>query len=151
MKRIVVGVDGSPGAAAAVDAAIQLAHGMGGLCPRSSPPATRRRRCSGTRSTSASCRRSLAEVRPAVDAALAAAAAAGVPADAEVAEGDPAEVILDVARNWDADLVVVGSRDLNSFAGAVLGSVSRAVLHHADRPVLVIKGLPPAGARARTA
>lgn len=57
----------------------------------------------------------------------------------EVVEGDPVEGILELARSRDADLIVVGSRGLGAVKSLVLGSVSNAVLHHADRPVLVTK------------
>ena len=138
MRRILVAVDGSPGAREAVAAGIELAKGLGApllfVAARSAPPAALgdpfyQRRLSEV----------LAKLRPAVDAALAAAAEAGVEADAELAEGEPAEVILSVAANWEADLIVVGSRGLGPFAGAILGSVSRAVVQRADRPVLVVK------------
>jgi nucleotide-binding universal stress UspA family protein len=57
----------------------------------------------------------------------------------EVVEGDPVETILELARSHDVDLIVVGSRGLGAVKGLVLGSISNAILHHADRPVLVAK------------
>jgi nucleotide-binding universal stress UspA family protein len=59
--------------------------------------------------------------------------------DYEVVEGDPVEAILALARSRDVDLVVVGSRGLGAVKSLVLGSVSNAILHQADRPVLVAK------------
>lgn len=52
---------------------------------------------------------------------------------------DPAHAILAEARDADADLIVVGSRGRGAIAGALLGSVSRSIVCHADRPVLVAK------------
>ena len=63
----------------------------------------------------------------------------GIEADYEVVGGEPAAAIVDFARARDADLIVVGSRGLGRVSGAILGSVSRAVVQHADRPVLVAK------------
>ena len=62
-----------------------------------------------------------------------------VHADYEVVGGDPTAAIVDFARARDADVIVVGSRGLGRFTGAILGSVSRAVVQRADRPVLVAK------------
>ncbi len=55
-----------------------------------------------------------------------------------VVEGHPAEVLVRAARG--ADMLVVGSRGHGGFAGAVLGSVSQYCVHHAPCPVLVIRG-----------
>jgi nucleotide-binding universal stress UspA family protein len=46
--------------------------------------------------------------------------------------------ILAVAGEIDADVIVLGTRGRGAVKSLVLGSVSNAVLHHADRPVLVI-------------
>jgi nucleotide-binding universal stress UspA family protein len=62
---------------------------------------------------------------------------AGVEADVDVLEGDPAQRIVELARSREADLIVVGSRGRGSVTGTLLGSVSRDVMQHADRPVLV--------------
>jgi len=52
-------------------------------------------------------------------------------------EGPPARAIVAAADARDADEIVVGSRGFGRVRG-VLGSVSHAVLHEADRPVVVI-------------
>lgn len=54
-------------------------------------------------------------------------------------EGPPARSIVAAADARDADEIVVGSRGLGALRG-MLGSVSHAVLHEADRPVVVIPG-----------
>jgi nucleotide-binding universal stress UspA family protein len=59
-----------------------------------------------------------------------------VPVEREVKEGKATQVILEAAR--DADLVVVGSRGRDGFAGLLLGSVSSQVAHHAHCPVTVV-------------
>jgi nucleotide-binding universal stress UspA family protein len=76
-----------------------------------------------------------------IEAALAEARDHVVPARGEILAPslDPAHGILEAARRLDADLIVVGSRGRGAIAGAILGSVSRAVVRHADRPVLVAK------------
>jgi nucleotide-binding universal stress UspA family protein len=68
----------------------------------------------------------------------------GCEADAEILEGTPAEQIVELARARSAPLIVVGSRGLGAVAGALLGSVSSAIIHRADRPVLVVPRRPEA-------
>jgi nucleotide-binding universal stress UspA family protein len=77
--------------------------------------------------------------RVVMDAASADAAIAGVEFETEILEGHPPEAIVELARVRDIDLIIVGSRGRGAIAGAVLGSVSEAVVHRADRPVLVVK------------
>jgi nucleotide-binding universal stress UspA family protein len=52
--------------------------------------------------------------------------------------------ILETAEGWHADLLVVGARGHGSIEKFLLGSVSRAVVHGANLPVLVVRGGPPA-------
>ncbi|HEY3002139.1 MAG TPA: universal stress protein [Kribbellaceae bacterium] len=56
----------------------------------------------------------------------------------ELRQGHPAEGLLDASIGREAQLVVVGGRRHNRLTGLVLGSVARAVLHHADCPVAVV-------------
>jgi nucleotide-binding universal stress UspA family protein len=68
------------------------------------------------------------------------AAAAGLVATprSEGRDGDVANTILGAAAEVDADVIVTGTRGLGGVRSVVLGSVSHALVHHADRPVLVV-------------
>ena len=56
-----------------------------------------------------------------------------------VVEGQPAEVILDMAKECSADVIVVGSHRHSVIGEVVLGSTARKVLHGATLPVLVVR------------
>lgn len=64
----------------------------------------------------------------------------GIEARTTVLRGDPVDEIVAYADSIDADVIVVGSRGHGAIASALLGSVSRGVLHEAHRPVLVVRG-----------
>ncbi len=61
-----------------------------------------------------------------------------VPVKVTVAEGHPAQVLLDTAAG--AELLVVGNRGRGELSGAVLGSVSMHVAARAPCPVVVVRG-----------
>ena len=54
-------------------------------------------------------------------------------------EGEPRSTILDVAKAWQADLIVVGSHGRRGFDRVLLGSVSESVAMHAHCSVEVIR------------
>jgi nucleotide-binding universal stress UspA family protein len=61
-----------------------------------------------------------------------------VPTETRMPEGAPARALAELARELDADEIAVGSRGFGRFRGAALGSVSHALLHESDRPVVVV-------------
>jgi nucleotide-binding universal stress UspA family protein len=68
------------------------------------------------------------------------ASAAGLVAEPRVAarQDSIASAILAVADDLDVDTIVLGTRGLTGIRSILLGSVSHAVLQHADRAVLVV-------------
>ena len=52
--------------------------------------------------------------------------------------GDPVDVLVDLAEERAADLLVVGNRGLNSLAGRLLGSVPANISHRAACDVLIV-------------
>ena len=64
---------------------------------------------------------------------------AGFSTTARVAQGDPREVLVDLARAEGADMVVMGSHGRTGLAKLVLGSVAAHVVAHAPCTVVVVK------------
>ena len=69
-----------------------------------------------------------------------------LPVTTVLRHGDPAEEILRLVREEPVDLICMGARGRGRVTGALLGSVSTAVLHHSPVPVVVLH--PPPEARA---
>jgi nucleotide-binding universal stress UspA family protein len=53
--------------------------------------------------------------------------------------GNAADEILKAARQFEAELIVMGARSLGTLERFVLGSVSTKVMHEADSDVLIVK------------
>ena len=144
-KRIVVGTDGSTRAHDAVRRAGELAAESGltevdvvSSCDPASPAEMRQVRTTLPQEFRDS-------VDPDLDADNDVAAARailheyGVRVRPHPAVGDPAEAILDVAADRDADLIVVGARGLGAVGRLVHGSVSTKVAHHSPCDVLIVE------------
>jgi nucleotide-binding universal stress UspA family protein len=80
---------------------------------------------------------------------------ADVPNDVSVTSmvvaGQPAKVILERLREGRHDLLVMGTRGHGRVGSALLGSVSQAVLHNAQVPVMVVKASSRDASRAASA
>jgi nucleotide-binding universal stress UspA family protein len=142
ISRIVVGVDGSEHADAALDWAVRMAKGMGSeviavfaisqpfyfdagyvtaVAPPQFDPVWR-----------AEITKEFEEkwCKPLIEA--------GVKYRITVEDGRPASVIARVADGTDADVIVVGRRGRGGVAELVLGSVSHELILHSKRPILLI-------------
>jgi len=65
--------------------------------------------------------------------------AQGVTVDKKIESGDPAMKILEVAREEQYDLIVIGNRGLSGAKEILMGSVSSKVADHAHCPVLITR------------
>jgi nucleotide-binding universal stress UspA family protein len=77
-----------------------------------------------------------------VDAYLHDLSEAGVKATAEVhttVVGRAAQGILEEAKRFGADTIVMGSRGMSDWTALLLGSVAYKVIHHAECPVVVVR------------
>lgn len=63
----------------------------------------------------------------------------GIDVQVRIAVGQPAEVVIAVAREVSADLILTGCRGLGLAQRLVFGSVSSAILADAPCPVLVVR------------
>ncbi|MBR1396023.1 MAG: universal stress protein [Selenomonadaceae bacterium] len=62
-----------------------------------------------------------------------------IEAEKHVETGAIYKAILKVAESEGSDMIIMGSRGLGLFKGAILGSVSQKIIEEAKIPVMVIK------------
>jgi nucleotide-binding universal stress UspA family protein len=142
---IVVGTDGSDTAKEAVRQATELAKAVGGrilLVSAYEPVPESRLRNERTElpedlSWMVNPRE---DVQAVLDAEAERVTEAGID-DVETfaREGDPADAILDVAEEKNADLIVVGNKGMTGARRFLLGSVPNKVSHHAPCNVMIVR------------
>ena len=142
---IVVGVDGSADASAALEVAARLSRrlGMRLVVAHVAEPAFVPYAAAAPFGGIAGRHALEEEVEAQQDAADAllehVVDTAGLPdADRRVVVGTPADALADLADEEHADLIVVGSRGRGAFKSAFLGSVSNHLLGVARCPVLIV-------------
>ena len=137
VELIVVGVDNSPGSCTAVRWAGDLAAHLGAtvVAVHAFEPLDHLDKVEpGT---------DFAAIRDAIEGDLrnewcAPLTRTDVQMETVIKEGRPADVVLAVAREIDADLIVLGARRMGWLRELTLGSTSQRVLHEANRPVTII-------------
>ncbi len=135
-NRIVVGTDGSETAGEAVRQAVDLAKLAGAQLSVVSAyaPVSKRRLQSEQEGAPADVQYEIGpreDVNLVLDAAAASAKKEGLDVQTHPVEGDPAEAVLNVAEETEADLIVVGNKGMTGARRFLLGSVPNNVSHHA--------------------
>lgn len=149
-RRILVPTDGSPISEAAVDAAIDFVQGRGGseivaLAVAVPQPAFQSLEGAMAYDPGLQVDVLLEHAQGYVDAIAARCATAGVTCTALTCSAlDPAEAIVDTARERQCDLIVMGSHGRRGLSRLLAGSVTQAVLASAPVSVMVLR--PAAGA-----
>lgn len=141
---IVVGTDGSETATKAVERAVELCRLSGArLLIVSAFSAVSERQLQAEAEDAPADVQWMIHAREEIGETLAAAAEiatdGGIEAETFARRGDPADAILDVAEEQQADLIVVGNRGMTGAKRFLLGSVPNRVSHHAPCSVLIIR------------
>ncbi|MDR6975126.1 nucleotide-binding universal stress UspA family protein [Streptomyces sp. 3330] len=132
---IVLGYDDSPGAVRALRIAIQTAAAFGERLVLVYGAAAPGARGEEYRAHHEAVREA---GRVALEHAVTAAEAAGVPTTVEIIDQKPAQALLDAVSRHDARFIVVGSWGESPMRGALLGSTPHKLLHLSPVPVLCV-------------
>lgn len=141
-RKILAGVDGSETALAALSHAADLAKAQGSelliLCAYRPPDPRTVDSWKNEAPGDFQWRITEHAVADSVlEKALQAVAGVEVNARTRSEVGDPAEVIVEVAKEEGVDLIVVGNRGMSSSKRFVLGSVPNNISHHAPCDLLI--------------
>jgi nucleotide-binding universal stress UspA family protein len=141
MNAIVVGTDGSETAAQALRQAGDLAKSTGAKLHIVSAyvPASGVRVAGGVSDRESWMVGPDVQVDSVLDQAMGSMHAQGVETECHARKGDPADALLQVAAEHDADLIVVGNKGMTSARRFLLGSVPDKISHHAPCSVLIVR------------
>ena len=134
---LLVATDFSPQSRRALDAAAALAKDLGVGIVLAHAAADRREALPGTRRRTRQVIEATDEVAE-LSAWAESARADGLPVAAVEAPGDPAEVILQAAKDHQCSMVVLAASGKGLARTLLLGSTAREVLRRSRRPVLVV-------------
>jgi nucleotide-binding universal stress UspA family protein len=142
--RIVVGTDGSETATEAVKTAIELAKLSKGKLEIVSayqpiPQDRLKQEGEGISGDVSHVVNPREDVQFILDKAAGEAKKAKVDVVTHPLEADPADAILDVAEEIDADLVLVGNKGMTGARRFLLGSVPNKISHHSPCDVWIVK------------
>lgn len=140
IKRILLAVDDSPASLAAATAAVELAGTLkaelrvlhvvaDGLITEVIRPVARAGVATRRDSAGEALLRHVAHL----------AEAAGVTAEPLLMLGEPARCVLEAARTWPADLIVLGRSHPHGTGAPYIGHETQHVLEFSDHPVLVVR------------
>ena len=140
--RLLVAVDGSENALLAVQHAVALCQG--GL--RAEVVVLQVQEAASflqlaTQDADAIAQSAIEAGRNLMEPAIKTLSAAGLPWVEEVALGEPAPTIVEMAQRLQCDQIIVGARGVSGLSAALMGSVSLAVLKQSHVPVTIVK--PP--------
>ena len=144
-RRILIPVDGSDTANRAVVAALQMARENGGRI-RLIHALDELAYLSGYEYSADLLKSARAEGSRIIEDAQLMAQSAGVPADGKLVETAGrrlGELVAEEARDWEADLVVVGTHGRRGMSRILLGSGAEQVLRLAPVPVLAVRTPEP--------
>jgi nucleotide-binding universal stress UspA family protein len=138
--KILLAYDGSPCAAAALTTAISLAKAESArltICTVVDPVAVAGQNAPMP-PTQAALDRARAQAQTLLEEAAGRARGAGVAAESQLLEGEPAFEIVRFAKEAGADAIVVGTHGRSGIKRFFLGSVAEETLRSASCPVVVV-------------
>jgi nucleotide-binding universal stress UspA family protein len=135
---IVVGIDGSPTAAKALDRAIELARISSAKLHVVSAYEPAHARVAGAPSGEAFQVSESFKVDAVLERALDRAGAAGLSIEQHAPRGDPADGLIGIANETGSDLIVIGSVGMQG-PKRVFGSVPNTVSHKSACDVLIVQ------------
>ncbi len=145
-RTLILGYDGSPCAMAALDAAVDVAvghpdsrivmvHGTAMNLAADGSPMAIEILPDGDTDIRA---RTKTVVKAMFDEAIARVTASGVTVETRIEWKAASVALMDVAKELDASMIVVGTQGVGAIRGMLLGSTAYKLLHHSKIPVLVV-------------